>query len=718
MPLNSAGKLSSPEEERAFASALLEAYSLNELKMLGRDVGLDRQFGATGTTDEEIARDLVDVARRKGKLRRLLRLSGRHTNPELNKFVRQALPRSFNDDFLLDDLRSLLIGLGPGAWETLLDSFRHHFEGEPKEMSVPRWELTVSSELDFAERCTELIEILCEFDRNEKVALDVPLLHFVRDVFCTPLGSEQPGFRTWLTRSAPFLKGKRLADLIIVGWGNPEQIEQMARDFGERLGQTVTVGSHVLEDGLPVTWELLLALPAIKVAIAVDQPGRLNRPAPPAASAETMSGAAAAAAAAAESPEVDTPPRLPNPSYSPILLLTSNLTLPHKLLAEFTEHVPHKVICLQSWSLEKPDVLQLTAAVTGATPSGAPDPVISPDPVPELGELVRDELTMIVGPSLQCMACRTSGLRLAHYLLTTLEAKFDQFHPLLPLDAAAYLFSVKRPPPALTRTVVEWLAAKPTPLPALPAEYLNIARIFKSIVQNGAGQSRKRLIITTNVDLLLERALLWEGVPFTRVVQADKRTVSNRYDVEIDAARNRHFLKDRPAIDLRPDTPVGCAQLENAIRTYSSDQARMTPRQPWEPNDPCLVLYKYHGSIDVPDSLVLSVTDYIRRSTQVDLAIPKDIRSAASNRRWLFLGYTLLDPQLRHLRQTLLPESKRADHIVLHCGLADDCSNLQNLCVERLIWTEMVDRWKEEHFAAPPDVESTAFLHDIIEAAS
>jgi hypothetical protein len=63
------------------------------------------------------------------------------------------------------------------------------------------------------------------------------------------------------------------------------------------------------------------------------------------------------------------------------------------------------------------------------------------------------------------------------------------------------------------------------------------------------------------------------------------------------------------------------------------------------------VLYKFHGSYNVDNSLLVTSDDY----DDFDMTrVPYHIQQRVKNGALLFLGYSFLDPELRHLGRTLL----------------------------------------------------------------
>ena len=121
-----------------------------------------------------------------------------------------------------------------------------------------------------------------------------------------------------------------------------------------------------------------------------------------------------------------------------------------------------------------------------------------------------------------------------------------------------------------------------------------------------------RFMMTTNYDTLFERALAMAG----------KDAIKRVYD------------------------PAGDVPTKN----FPDDVEDVDAQRPW--------LFKMHGDIDDPDSIVISDDDYVRfvhrmASLESYYPIPKSLNFLLGARPVLFVGYRLLDFNLRLLFHTL-----------------------------------------------------------------
>jgi hypothetical protein len=218
------------------------------------------------------------------------------------------------------------------------------------------------------------------------------------------------------------------------------------------------------------------------------------------------------------------------------------------------------------------------------------------------------------------------------------------------------------------------------------------------------------LIVTTNFDLMIERALLQAGVSFTRVVQHrdQPRIDVNHYPVErsrgpdgkldgriifkewedlVDShGRRRRVVARRHAVDARSfealderifehnhevvTFPVGTRTdlASNPLSALSvkqpllpEDVEEQTPGQPRPRQRPWPLVYKHHGSEDIEGSYAVSAEQHLQfmRDTMQKGNVPTEILNQIKDSPILFLGYSFLDPALRLIYNTLLHDRIR-----------------------------------------------------------
>ncbi len=247
---------------------------------------------------------------------------------------------------------------------------------------------------------------------------------------------------------------------------------------------------------------------------------------------------------------------------------------------------------------------------------------------------------------------------------------------MLPMDLAGSYFALKNTDKELLTVIREQLHAvtgiPPThlALSALLAE-LPAHRITKR-QEGGLKDPPRPLIVTTNLDLMMERALILQGISFTRIVQhapgntppvltsdfrvqrteqrkADSTDGTRSYAVTVDGFGEaiRVVVDEEGRFTLDGD---GWTRLEMAVQTAGAVPAPPPPPGA-EVNINVPVLYKFHGSLDVDRSGAVTTDHYDIFDFS---AAPTWITERVKTDPLLLLGYCYTDPQFRQLRRTLL----------------------------------------------------------------
>lgn len=167
-----------------------------------------------------------------------------------------------------------------------------------------------------------------------------------------------------------------------------------------------------------------------------------------------------------------------------------------------------------------------------------------------------------------------------------------------------------------------------------------------------------QLVVTTNIDLWMERALIGARLPFTRVVQCP---APNTDEVEwYVTVLDGNSLLGVPDVPPREDDPDWTSYLRildqvldqaggTTVRAAGgrSKKAGLRLDKYTQP-----ILYKYHGSQDVSESCTISTDQYIDFTERNE--VPAGLQTTVAGTPAVFLGYRLLDPTFRHLYGTLL----------------------------------------------------------------
>jgi hypothetical protein len=664
---------------------IVKAYSVADLQGVARELDVDGRIAPNAPPREQVLQ-LFDAVAAISQHRRLVRLFRRHPNVELQRVAASIAPVGIADRQRVGALVELLKQARSPQWERFHQLLRDRTtEFDEPSIRVPGWEVKPAHDIAFAARCVELVDVLNELPRDERLALKLPLLEFVRDIFCTPVGPAVSALRGWLHEAAADLQ-VALHDLIVVSSAQSPQAAAEVVAAMKRHRDGAALLTHALPEPLSALaggWPALLTLPAIRIGVVLT---------------------------AGEPPPNGIPPSVTPSSYSPICVL-----IDHGVDGGTEPGVPAALKNVMRVHMTRVGgelmVDSVYAAVTGTTALAAPR-VVRRTPPPgasvESSKIARglkdDKFALFFGPAeSDCAAPPTSGFRLGHQLVSSLQPSLAPKHPLLGVDFAAYAYATKFGE-ALRAEVADLLRLRPGPI---PLTHQRVAALFKRLLAQ-VGPRLKPLIVTTNLDLLLERALLEAGVSFVRIVQRSTRTISNRYELEFsdEPTPTAWWLKGRSDVLLSapPADDDACVRLQALIRTHGVDGA--DARLPWADEDPPLVLYKYHGSADDDTGCVVSITDYEQRSPQ---QVPGEILNAIRNRPRLFVGYTVLDPQLRHLRRDLIGADRHEAYAV-HTPLPSDCRSEDVLCLGRTLWEAMSANWFDEYGVRRLDTDAAAFL--------
>ncbi len=319
----------------------------------------------------------------------------------------------------------------------------------------------------------------------------------------------------------------------------------------------------------------------------------------------------------------------------------------------------------------------------GAPQPGAPAP--EHDPVDsEVDVLVRglatQNLTIFLGdevvPAGESEPSERQPLRawqLARKLLDQLEDDKGLERPPLSLDIAGAYFAACKSERSLDLSVRGFVSEDTEPT----ATHEQIARLLRTLheLERGdrfarRGQSPVRLIVTTNINLLMERALLRARVPFVRLVQSElgEKIVVNEYRELTSPAEKQLIVRTgEEKIPLRLDDDETLCQViadfgrrDFVYRASGAAATEDTYRNPLrslplEEFEPKVVLYKFHGSEDVERSCAISIDQHFRliRTVLEKDVIPLKVTEYLSGGPVLLFGFGLLDSPFRVLLHTL-----------------------------------------------------------------
>jgi len=240
-----------------------------------------------------------------------------------------------------------------------------------------------------------------------------------------------------------------------------------------------------------------------------------------------------------------------------------------------------------------------------------------------------------------------------------------------PLDLAASFFAVEHGDISLENEVVDMISQRKG---AMPESYGALARLQKALSAREAIRGKdqyKQLIISNNLDVLLEKALLLEGVPFTRLVQlrSSSRVQVNTVSTVQKLASGKLQVCDPTGLvgdaDPNDDAALGDLISRSGVRTVyvnggimCDDKAGKIPTATLVSAMVEPILFKLHGSQDVAKSCAISTEQYfdtLWRSID-QKCIPDQLATIISNTPLVLVGSRILDADFR-LSYTLLRTS-------------------------------------------------------------
>lgn len=264
-----------------------------------------------------------------------------------------------------------------------------------------------------------------------------------------------------------------------------------------------------------------------------------------------------------------------------------------------------------------------------------------------------------------------SSYEIARQLLTELKL-IDPDHDRLlpPVDVASSYYAVTTGDTKLENRIVELITNRSKSIPKVHKKLcdLLIALSRRPVRRQRGGPSFPQLIVTTNLDVMMERALLTAGISFTRIVQHGSvpRINLNKY-------RGVSVLRDGYSLQLpsssrspRQVSRNDLDELDSLIQSHGADTIELGSAEDRNPlhslaiqNLQAPILYKFCGSQDIKDSCVISTDQYFAFARQLfkQNLIPAQISNILSNTHILFLGYRFLDPDFRIACHVLLRQA-------------------------------------------------------------
>lgn len=346
----------------------------------------------------------------------------------------------------------------------------------------------------------------------------------------------------------------------------------------------------------------------------------------------------------------------------------------------------YRPIVFSSTPDESTPIDLLIWGITGEKPTEneerppAPSPSPSQSPVDAVENAVTrlhrsmldDGINFIVGPI--CGRDDDSSLpgpyELARSLLVELQLLDDDHSGVLPTpDSVGSCYAVSQGADGLENAVCRQINARADAAPRLPESLAALTRKWDWQKPARAGKRlAKPLFLTTNFDLFLERSMLLSGVSFSRVVHNVSRNClhvseyrggqkfgDDRLRLTDGAGETRDVrIDDHDEIDafLRDmkqeivEAAIGSSPTGSARQTATLSLSKMLGP----------VIYKYHGSQDVPGSCAISSEQYYYL-TKNSLMVPKELRERLANSPSVFLGFGYLCSEFQQMYESLLKDA-------------------------------------------------------------
>lgn len=285
-------------------------------------------------------------------------------------------------------------------------------------------------------------------------------------------------------------------------------------------------------------------------------------------------------------------------------------------------------------------------------------------------------------------------------LIDTVMERFSlssQNEILIPLDVLGSYFDLQEPPGALDELLERLMADRSRRIPPLHTKLARLLRATQDIEPSRTHRRTRRqlMVITTNFDICLEKALLSEGVDFYRLVQ-----IRGTGEIVVDHFRRRPEIVESPGL------------LDAGIVSYGDESSLDDAAT----DSHAVILFKAHGSADIGGSCCISC-DHYYQSIRNGFKLPPLLAGSINKNRDLFLGYSLLDSDLRTLAHTFNRDKDRGQPyrgLFVHAQPEDGEGDWFRR-LERSLWTKLL-RVSKMLDLDPVDRTEQTFLSELLAA--
>ena len=218
-----------------------------------------------------------------------------------------------------------------------------------------------------------------------------------------------------------------------------------------------------------------------------------------------------------------------------------------------------------------------------------------------------------------------------------------------PLASIAEFHEYKTERKSLRESLAEVFRNKVTPTPT----HQLIARAAKYHLTRPFAEDY--LIITTNYDALMEKALDAEEVPYAVITVDRTERHAHAHFAGLSPREHQALTQRNPAVPARQ------MQLNKGARTLA-------------------IVFKMHGclnpELNAPDGIVITETDYVNFVSHLEEVLPAVVGALLPTKRLLFLGYSFSDWNVRSIYESI---ARRSDERVRDYAVTRMLSKFERL---------------------------------------
>ena len=298
-----------------------------------------------------------------------------------------------------------------------------------------------------------------------------------------------------------------------------------------------------------------------------------------------------------------------------------------------------------------------------------------------------------------------SSLEISRYLLKELGIIKNGTDIIPPLPKCANDFAMVRGVVDLDATVSRFIRNRSQQIPRIHSLIMKILKLqFEIFSQNKRGKDSADnllLVVTTNYDLLFERAFLQaclqsDLIGFTRIIQNlyDKDLLVYNYDLNKLSHKEISELKENlEKVDKLDDFISSKERMEKIPCQKVLNLTEMGK----------IILYKLHGSLDEPLTSIISENqylEYIWKMLKEKNFLPKCLFEYFTRNPILFIGYSFQDWDMRIAYDYLIRQSddlrnEIPRYAILFDPLTNQCDEINKKIYTKINWNDQSKIWSE-----------------------